>query len=162
MAVDNFQDTNEDIIMAVAIGEALYPALFEPKVDKYTPTPGVYSIDLKVTDEERDRLIASGIKPKQKDANVFVFKRKPITAKGNHMPAPTVVDENKHGWDSTIKIGNGSQVKVAYSTYEHQATEQFGLGKSLDAVQVINLVEYSGGGNALDEFDAVAKEVDEF
>ena len=32
---------------------------------------------MKVTDEERDRLIASGIKPKQKDANVFVFKRKP-------------------------------------------------------------------------------------
>ena len=43
--------------MAVATGEALYPALFEPKVDQYTPTPGVYSIDLKVTDEERDRLI---------------------------------------------------------------------------------------------------------
>ena len=52
--------------MAVAIGEALYPALFEPKVDKYTPTPGVYSIDLKVTDEERDRLIASGINQNKK------------------------------------------------------------------------------------------------
>ena len=113
---------------------------------------------MKVTDEERDRLIASGLKPKQKDANVFVFKRKPITAKGNHMPAPTVVDENKHGWDSAIKIGNGSQVKVAYDTYEHQATDKYGLGKSLSAVQVLELVEYSGGGNALDEFDAVTKE----
>jgi len=144
--------------MAVATGEALYPALFEPKVDKYTPMPGVYSIDLKVDDEERDRLIASGIKPKQKDANVFVFKRKPVTAKGNHLPAPTVVDENKHGWDNAVMIGNGSQVKVAYSTYEHQATDKYGLGKSLDAVQVLNLVVYSGGGNALDEFEAVTKE----
>ena len=148
--------------MAVAIGEALYPALFEAKVDKYTPMHGVYSIDLKVTDEERDRLIESGIKPKQKDANVFVFKRKPVTAKGNHMPAPTVVDENKHGWDSTIKIGNGSMVKVAYSTYEHQATDKYGLGKSLDAVQVLELVAYAGGGNALDEFDAVVKDLNEF
>ena len=144
--------------MAVATGEALYPALFEPKVDKYTPAPGVYSIDLKVDDEERDRLIASGIKPKQKDANVFVFKRKPLTAKGNHLPAPTVVDENKHGWDNAVMIGNGSQVKVAYSTYEHQATDKYGLGKSLDAVQVLNLVAYAGGGNALDEFEAVTKE----
>ena len=144
--------------MAVATGEALYPALFEPKVDKYTPAPGVYSIDLKVDDEERDRLIASGIKPKQKDANVFVFKRKPMTAKGNHLPAPTVVDEHTHGWDSTGRIGNGSQVKVAYSTYEHQATDKYGLGKSLDAVQVLNLVAYAGGGNALDEFEAVTKE----
>jgi hypothetical protein len=148
--------------MAVATGEALYPSLFEPKVDKYTPQPGVYSIDLKVNDEERDRLIASGIKPKMKDNNVFVFKRKPITAKGNSLPAPTVVDENKHGWDSTIKIGNGSKVKVAYSTYEHQATDLYGLGKSLDAVQVIDLIEYSGGGNALDEFDAVTVENEEF
>ena len=152
--------------MAVAIGEALYPALFEPKVDKYTPMPGVYSIDLKVTDEERDRLIESGIKPKQKDANVFVFKRKPMTAKGNTMPAPKVVDEHKHGWDSTVKIGNGSKVKVAYDTYEHQATDKFGLGKSLSAVQVMDLVAYAGGNDALDEFDAVAvtdsKEVEEF
>ena len=144
--------------MAVAIGEALYPALFEPKVDKYTPMPGVYSIDLKVTDEERDRLIESGIKPKQKDANVFVFKRKPMTAKGNHMPAPTVVDENKHGWDSAIKIGNGSKVQVAYDTYEHQATDKYGLGKSLSAVMVKELVEYAGGSTGVDEFDAVVKE----
>ena len=144
--------------MAVATGEALYPALFEPKVDQYTPTPGVYSIDLKVTDEERDRLIATGIKPKQKDANVFVFKRKPMTAKGNHMPAPTVVDENKHGWDSAIKIGNGSKVQVAYDTYEHQATDKYGLGKSLSAVMVKELVEYSGGSTGVDEFDAVVKE----
>jgi|TARA_R100000544_G_scaffold16857_2_gene8015 hypothetical protein len=144
--------------MAVATGEALYPALFEPKVDQYTPTPGVYSIDLKVTDEERDRLIATGIKPKQKDANVFVFKRKPMTAKGNHMPAPTVVDENKHGWDSAIKIGNGSKVQVAYDTYEHQATDKYGLGKSLSAVMVKELVEYAGGSTGVDEFDAVVKE----
>jgi len=145
--------------MAIATGEALYPALFEPKVDKYTPQPGVYSIDLKVTDKERDRLISSGLKPKQKDNNIFTFKRKPITAKGNHLPAPTVVDENKHGWDSTIKIGNGSKVKVAYNTYEHQATDKFGLGKSLEAVQILELVEYAGGSNSLDEFEAVIKEV---
>jgi len=143
--------------MAVATGEALYPSLFEPRVDQYNPQPGIYSIDLKVSDEERDNLIASGIKPKAKDNNIFVFKRKTITAKGNSLPAPTVVDENKHGWDSTIKIGNGSKVKVAYSTYEHKASDVYGLGKSLDAVQVIELVEFSGG-NALDEFDAITKE----
>jgi len=145
--------------MAVAIGEALYPALFEPKVDKFTPIPGIYSIDLKVTDEERDRLIESGLKPKQKDANVFVFKRKPVTAKGNTMPAPVVVDAFKNGWDSTVRIGNNSKVKVAYSTYEHHKTDEHGLGKSLDAVQVMELVAYSGGNNAIDEFDSAVKEV---
>jgi len=156
--------------MAVAIGEALYPALFEPKVDKFTPIPGIYSIDLKVTDEERDRLIESGLKPKQKDANVFVFKRKPVTAKGNTMPAPVVVDAFKNGWDSTVRIGNNSKVKVAYSTYEHHKTDEHGLGKSLDAVQVMELVAYSGGNNAIDEFDSdevptdvrMKKEVEEF
>ena len=51
---------------------------------------------------------------------------------------------------------------MAYSTYEHQATDLYGLGKSLDAVQVIDLIEYSGGGNALDEFDAVTVENEEF
>ena len=104
-------------------------------------------------------MVVIRLKPKQKDNNIFTFKRKPITAKGNHLPAPTVVDENKHGWDSTIKIGNGSKVKVAYNTYEHQATDKFGLGKSLEAVQILELVEYAGGSNSLDEFEAVIKEV---
>jgi hypothetical protein len=86
-----------------------------------------------------------------------------MTAKGNTMPAPKVVDEHKHGWDSTVKIGNGSRVKVAYDTYEHQATDKFGLGKSLSAVQVMELVAYAGGSDGLDEFDAVvSKEVEEF
>ena len=74
------------------------------------------------------------------------------------MPAPTVVDENKHGWDSAIKIGNGSKVQVAYDTYEHQATDKYGLGKSLSAVMVKELVEYAGGSTGVDEFDAVVKE----
>ena len=57
---------------------------------------------------------------------------------------------NKNLW-ADGEIGNGSLVKVSFFPFEHPNTAKVGLGKSLNAVQVIEHVPYEGGG--LGEFE---------
>lgn len=65
---------------------------------------------------------------------------------------PAVVDAKKRPTDA--KVGAGSTVKVAYELSPY-FTPALGAGVSLrlKAVQVIDLVEYSGGGNSAAAFD---------
>ena len=58
---------------------------------------------------------------------------------------------NKNIW-ADGEIGNGSLVKVSFFTYEHAMVKKAGLGKSLNAVQVIKHVPYEGG-SGVNEFE---------
>jgi hypothetical protein len=123
-----------------------------------------WSIDLEVSDKEKKRLIKEGLRPYHKDGetetNIFKFQRKEVSSKGNELGAPTIVDANKNPWGNG-EIGNGSQVKISFFAYEHAMTKKFGLGKALNAVQVIDHVAYEGGAG-VSEFEAVGEVVEEF
>jgi hypothetical protein len=148
--------------MAVAKGVAYWAGVLgEPKADKFDDALK-WSLDLEVDDEERARLVGLGIKSKENNPNVFVFKRYLINKKtGNNNPPPNVVDAGKNPWDQESLIGNGSKVNVAFNTYPHPMDSKTGLGKGLQAVQVMEHVPY-GVGSGLAEFNNEAEAVDEF
>ncbi len=123
-----------------------------------------WSLDLEVSNKEKKRLVAEGLRPYFKDGeqetNIFKFQRKEVSSKGNELGAPTVVDANKNPWDNG-ELGNGSKVTVSFFTFEHAMTNKYGLGKSLNAIQVVDHVPYEGG-SGVSEFEAVGKTVEEF
>ena len=122
-----------------------------------------WSLDLEVTDKERDRLKKEGLRPwhrgGEEETNIFKFTRKETSSKGKELGPPKVVDANKNAW-SNGEIGNGSLVKVSFFTYEHAMTKKAGLGKSLNAIQVVDLVPYEGGAG-VSEFDDMGGDSDE-
>jgi len=126
--------------------------LGDAPVDDFTPAGGTWSINLIVDDKERKRLEAMGLKGSPKDANRFTFKKNAIAKSGKAMEAPKVVDGAKNPWEQTKLIGNGSEGRVKFYTYDHKYSKQYGLGKGLDMVQVTKHVPYG------DDFDVVATE----
>ena len=114
-----------------------------------------WSLDLEVTDKEKDRLKKEGLRPwhrgGEEETNIFKFTRKETSSKGKELGAPKIVDANKNTWAGG-EIGNNSLVKVSFFTYEHAMTKKAGLGKSLNAVQVIEHVPYEGGAG-VNEFE---------
>ena len=64
--------------------------------------------------------------------------------------AASLKDSEKRDIKGTL-VGNGSDVNVLYKTYEWNYAGKNGIGADLQAVQVINLVEYSEG----EDFDVV-------
>lgn len=124
-----------------------------------------WSIDLEVTDKEKSRLKKLNLRPYHKDdgeteTNIYKFMRRETTKTGKELGAPTVVDADKNPWNNG-EIGNGSVVNVSFMTYEHPKTKKFGLGKALNAIQVVEHVPYEGAGG-VSEFDAVGTATEEF
>jgi hypothetical protein len=73
----------------------------------------------------------------------FRFKRNEISAKGNELPAPVVVDSKRNAWPADIEIGNGSKVRVGYTTWGWQSKgKACGVSLSLESVQVVDLVPF--------------------
>ena len=69
---------------------------------------------------------------------------------------PPVVDMLKQPFDQLI--GNGSTVNISYALRPWEMMGKSGISADLKAVQVVDLVAYSGGGGSpVDEFDAVPK-----
>ena len=95
--------------------------------------------------------LADVIKEDEETGKKYIqFKLPPENFKGEAQ-APKVFD--KHGnedtdWDKLI--GNGSTVKVKYMAkpYYMNSTKMVGVSYKFYAVQIINLEEYSGGGES--------------
>lgn len=163
-------------------GEALYPYLKSPEV--YEGQEVGYTIQVKFSKEDTDKLIAlleeelesvknsSEFKGKRwsrephmgfrEDKNgdiVFKFKTKAtITTKSGETIKRTVPVFDSKGKPIDVTIGNGSVVRVAFQIVPYwKSSTNNGLSLYLDAVQVIELVEYNGGASA----DAFGFEVEE-
>lgn len=156
-------------------GEAFYAHLREPEV--YEGKELGYSIQLKLSKEDTDDLMAKleaklekaksemklkagrkwskepfmGFKTDKDGDIVFKFKASTTihTRAGEELPRTIAV------FDATGKpikgdnIGNGSIVKVAATIIPfHVSNAVNGLSLRLNAVQVLNLVEYGQGGSA--------------
>lgn len=78
--------------------------------------------------------------------NYIHIKTKAVDAKGNDKKVP-IYDRRAQKDTSGTLIGNGSICKVGFSAapYEVASSKTIGLSLYLNAVQVIDLVEYSGG-----------------
>ena len=63
---------------------------------------------------------------------------------GEKNDAPAVVDSMKKPMPNVL-IGNGSVVNVKYRTYDWTYHGRAGISADLQTVQVVDLVEYSGG-----------------
>lgn len=103
-------------------------------------------------------LEAAGAKVKTTEEGVFTvsLRRKSQTRDGNPMEPVRVVDANKAPMDSVArrKIGNGSTGNVIVWAAPYEYMKKPGVTLSLTAVQVVDMVEYSGGEASVD-FDII-------
>ena len=113
----------------------------------------VWSIDLALDEANKKKAIDSGLAVKNKDderGDFVTLKRKVTSKNGSQNNPPSLKDSQKRDIKGTL-IGNGSDVNVLYKTYEWSYAGKSGVGADLQAVQVINLIEYAEG----EDFDVV-------
>ena len=129
--------------MAILEGTAKWASITTPNT-KYEP---VYTVDLIVSDEVANDFASRGHKIKQHDEGpAIVIKRKVNGPNGMESPAPRLLAQNKQ--DINVAVGNGSRVKVQFNEYEGE--NQYGPYRGLDlqAVQILDLVEYRSADGA--------------
>lgn len=117
--------------------------------------PELWSVNMYLTDEDRDQLMARGINPKEdKDGSEFwVAKRNTVSKSGDPVKPPTIVTASKAPWNGE-DIGNGSVCNIAVTLFPWAKSKtQKGTLLYLNALQVVNHVPYNAGGG--DVFDAV-------
>jgi len=123
--------------MAVQEGTAYWASIKTPNT-KFEP---VYTVNLVVDDDTANDFASRGHKIKQMDEGPsIVIKRKVNGPNGMVRPAPRLLDADKQ--EVNYSVGNGSKVKVQFNEYEGE--NKFGpyTGLDLQAVQVLDLVEY--------------------
>lgn len=129
--------------MAIIEGTAYWASLTRPN-EKFEP---MWTIDLSVDEKSANELKEQGIKVGETTVdettipNIVKFKRKCSKANGDKNTQPQLVDGSKNPLDKIV--GNGSKVKVMYKPYEWNFKGKKGMGLDLQAVQVIDLVEYT-------------------
>ena len=123
--------------MAVVEGTAYWASIKTPNT-KFDP---VYTINLVVDDDTANDFASRGHKIKQMDEGPsIIIKRKVNGPNGMVRVAPRLLDVDKN--EVNYAVGNGSKIRVQYNEYE--GTNKFGDYKGLDlqAIQVLDLIEY--------------------
>ena len=106
-----------------------------------------FELQVATTDKAKaDEMAANNLKVKEIDGKFVVsLKRKAVKADGSDNGAPRVVGKDaKAPLADASKIGNGSKGNVIVFQYEYNAAGRTGIASSLTAVQVTDLVEYTG------------------
>lgn len=137
--------------MNVLSGKAYWTSISSPNTT-YEP---VWSVDLALEGEQlvKAKAMKLPLKNKGDDRGDFVkIKRNVNRRDGSQNSQPALKDAQKRDIIGTL-VGNGSDVNVAFKTYEWEYAGNKGVGTDLMAVQVVNLVPY--GGSEDDAFDVV-------
>jgi len=161
------------LLLTTPVGDAYWAKCFDPEEDRFDEgKPRCWSISwandqgdretlalMQKVEEEFVRIHGDGAKPSKnawpfreqtdKDGKPtglmeFRFKKNETTKKGVLLQAPVVCDSHKNPWPAGVLIGNGSKVKVAFSTWGWE--DRFGkkgVSLSFEALQVLDLVEYA-------------------
>tara|TARA_R100000781_G_C4073296_1_gene125221 strand:+ start:89 stop:502 length:414 start_codon:yes stop_codon:yes gene_type:complete len=109
----------------------------------------MYTINLVVDQATADDFAGRGHTVKQMDEGpCLVIKRKVEGPNGIVRNSPRLIDANKQ--DINLAVGNGSKVRVQCNEYEWDWKGKTGKSLDLQAVQVLDLVEYKSGDG--DEF----------
>ena len=123
--------------MAVVEGTAYWASIKTPNT-KFEP---VYTVNLVVDEDTANDFASRGHKIKQMDeGSSIIIKRKVNGPNGMVRVAPRLLDVDKN--EVNYAVGNGSKIRVQYNEYE--GTNKFGDYKGLDlqAIQVLDLIEY--------------------
>ena len=134
--------------MAIQQGIAYWASVRTPNT-KFEPC---YTVDLVVSDEVANDFESRGFRVKDLTVNDEVvgrsinFKRKVNGPNGMVRKAPLLMDADKVPMDENV--GNGSKVRVQYNEYSGEG--KFGpyVGLDLQAVQVVDLIEYKNADGA--------------
>lgn len=128
---------------------------------KYRSQEKEWSINVLLDDDKADKWKKLGTSPKLKEENgvKFVKLTKDCVWKksGDPKKPPMVVDQFGEEVDPTI-IGNGSKCNVQFSVRDWEYQGDKGKSAELVAVQVMDLVEYHGGGGDTLDFTFADKE----
>lgn len=124
--------------------------------DVFVKHDGAYTVDVIVSKEEFaafKEATKTMIKGSSTDDGRIKFKLKrphegPFEEAGG---APRVVDSKGKKWDDEVVIGNGTTAEVAVSAYDIKAYSG-SVGTRLEAVKIVDLVEYSAPATT-DDFD---------
>ena len=125
------------------------------------PFGGEAAWEVQVVASDRSKLAAleeMDAKVKEVEGGFGVsLRRKSVTRDGSPMEPVRVVDGSKMPMDGPArrKIGNGSKGNVIVWAAPYDFRGRKGVTFSLTAVQVTDLVEYSGGSDSVD-FDVVS------
>jgi len=135
-------------------GTAMWASITTPNT-RFEPK---YSIDLVVDNEMAQALKSEGYKVKfdKEEGPTITMKRNVNGPNGMIRKAPKLLDKNKNELDCLV--GNGSKVRVQARPWEMVRNGQEFKGLELQAVQVLDLVQYSSGDG--DEFDAIESEAE--
>jgi hypothetical protein len=129
--------------MAIVEGTAYWASITRPN-EKFEP---MWRVDLAVDDATASEFQKQGFSVGETTINdetiknIIKFKRKVSKANGDKNQQPQLVDAEKKPLDKIV--GNGSKVKVMYKSYDWNYKGKTGKGLDLQAVQVLDLVEYT-------------------
>jgi len=123
--------------MAVVEGTAYWASIKTPNT-RFEP---VYTVNLVVDEDTANDFASRGHKIKQMDeGSSIIIKRKVNGPNGMVRVAPRLLDVDKK--EVNYAVGNGSKVKIQYNEYEGENKYGPYTGLDLQAVQVLDLVEY--------------------
>ncbi len=132
------------------------------KVDPENPTEPFgtlqWECQIVVPSERSEELSQYGtVKPVKDDpSRVAVnLKRKAVRKDGSSNDPVVLVDARKKPIESNIKIGNGSVGNVKVYRREYDVAGRQGISTILTAIQITNLIEYTGSVD-FDVEDSVA------
>jgi hypothetical protein len=101
----------------------------------------MYTVNLVVDQETADDFASRGHSVKQMDEGpALVIKRKVNGPNGMVRSAPRLLDQNKQ--EINLAVGNGSKVRVQCNEYAWEYAGKAGKSLDLQAVQIVDLVEY--------------------
>ena len=112
----------------------------------------VYTVNLVVDQKVADEFAGRGHSVKQMDEGpALIIKRKVNGPNGMVRTAPRLLDQNKQ--EVNLAVGNGSKVRVQCNEYEWEYAGNTGKSLDLQAVQIIDLIEYKAedGSEFFDE-----------
>ena len=140
--------------MPVLEGTAYWASVKTPNTT-YEPT---YSVNLVVDEATADDFKTRGFTVKAtEDGPAIIIKRKVNGPRGMIREAPKLYDRSKNEVD--CQVGNGSRVKVQYKEWTSERNGQTFKGLDFMAMQIIDLVQYSG--QAGDEFDSLDSDLED-
>jgi hypothetical protein len=151
--------------MALLKGKkAMWSKLGTPE-KKYGTDETQWAIDLILSDDESRKWVRSGLAMKERfmdvdgvEVPVIKLKKDTHWKKSGEAKTPVkVVDAYGQDVDPRL-IGNGSIVNAQYNVRDWEFQGRSGKTAELVAVQVIELVQFSGKASAGDEFEFLARE----
>ena len=120
--------------------------------NKYMSEEKEWSIDVVLDDDKASKWTEAGISPKVKEKDglkTVTIRKDCVYAKsGDPQKAPMVFD--KFGKPLDVLIGNDSVANVQFSVREWEFQGKKGKTAKLVAVQILDLVEFAGGGDSVE------------